>query len=651
MRAADLRGPVLGTLLGLAISVALLAAASLGLFQPIEWMALDALFLLRARFAPEPREHVVTVIALDELAMQSFGTWPWPRNIQAGIIEFVLEAEPSVLGIALVYSEFSSDSRHDLELAEAIAGEIPVVLAAVKEGGSELLPQVAFLAPNVSVGHLNAPPDADGIVRRIPLEIETRDGRVSAFAWKMAEKALEAAQRGEAPAEEEAQAAGPQPPPVDSQGRFLINYLLRGGSPALDTAALALTVPVTDVIEGRDLERVRGKPAILAVTAAGGGASEERLTALRPLGPVPQAYIHASALAALLEGAHLRTDPELDALLLLALGPLAGALAFGLRPWRFTLALATLACAFAGFTFEQFVVRGRVVAVTPPLAALFLLYFTGLWYAHRRVEGEARKVRATFQRYVTPEVVDALLSQPDAAELKGGRRRVTVLFADLRGFTAFAERMSPEHVVQVLNRYLAAMADAVLQRGGMVDKFLGDGLMALFGAPLPDEGHADAAVQAALDMLHRTRELSQPGAGDSPASSRRSAAGEAAGLGEPPPEPKLSVGIGIHTGEVIVGSIGSPKRLEYTAVGDTVNVAARLQELAEPGSIVLSKGAVEALSSELRTLAEPMPPAVVRGRTEPVALFRITPSVLEGSSVESPGRPSEAEGPSEPGGA
>lgn len=599
MRAADLRGPVLGTLLGLALSLALLAAASLGLFQPVEWMALDALFLLRARYAPEPREHAVTVIALDELAMSAFGPWPWPRNIQAGIIEFVLEAQPSVLGIALVYSELGSDSRHDLQLADAIAGEIPVVLAVVKEGESELFPQIAFLAPNVSVGHLNAPPDADGIVRRLPLEIATREGPVSAFAWVMAQKALQAPERL-------------QPPPVDRENRFLINYLLRGSSPALDPSALALTVPVTDVVEGRGLERVRGKPAILAVTAAGAGASEERLTALRPLGPVPQAFIHASALAALLEGAHLRTEPELDAVLLLILGPVAGALAFGLRPWRSTLALGVLAVAFAGFAFQQFVADGRAVAVTPPAVALFLLYFAGLWYAHRRVEGEARKVRATFQRYVTPEVVDALLSQPDAAELKGGRREVTVLFADLRGFTAFAERMPPERVVQVLNQYLSAMAEAVLLRGGMVDKFLGDGLMALFGAPLPDEQHADAAVRAALDALRRAKELARR-AGDDPSS------------------PGLSVGIGIHTGEVIVGSIGSPKRLEYTAVGDTVNVASRLQELAAPGSVVLSQRAVEALSPELRALAEPLPPAAIRGRSEPVALFRITLPEGDGS--------------------
>lgn len=594
---ADLRAPAHGALLGFFLSLVLLAVASFGLLQPLEWMTLDARFYARARLAAEPREPTVTVIALDELAMRAFGSWPWPRNIQAGVIEFVLEAEPSVLGVAIVYSEFSSESRHDRQLATALEGEIPVVLAAVKDGESELLPQATFLSRNVAIGHLNAPPDADGIVRRIPLELETRDGRLRAFIWKMAEKAL-------------AGGDALSPPPVDSSGRFLINYLLRGASPALDRTALAQTISITDVIEGRNLERVRGKPAILAVTVPGLGASEERLTALRPLGPVPQAYIHANALAALLEGAHLRSEPAWDAALLLLMGPLAGALAFGLRPWRSTLVLGSLAIAFSGFALWQFVAHDRVFAVTAPAAALFLLYFSGLWYSHVRVEGEVRKVRATFQRYVTPEVVDALLSQPAAAELEGGRREVTVLFADIRGFTAFAEQRPPEQVVTILNHYLSAMAEAVLLHGGMVDKFLGDGIMALFGAPLPGEAHADGAVRAALEMLRRTGEIASPEAR------------------------KLSIGIGIHTGEAVVGSIGSPRRLEYTAVGDVVNVASRLQELAEPGGIVLSGRSVESLSGELRALAEPLSPASIRGRSSPVTLYRIPPSSDEASAGE-----------------
>lgn len=614
VRIVRLRGPLLGAVLGWVVSLALLAASSLGLFQSLEWMALDARFLLRARLAPGEREHTVTVIALDERAMRAFGSWPWPRNIQAGVIEFVLEAEPSVLGVAVVYSEFSADARHDRQLAEAFAGEIPVVLAALKEGETELLPQVTFLSRNVSIGHLNAPPDADGIVRRIPLRIETRDGPVSAFAWKMAERLLG---RENVPV-----------PPVDGENRFLINYLLRGASPALERSGLAQTIPVTDVIEGRNLERVRGKPAILAVTVPGLGASEERLTALRPLGPVPQAYIHANALAAILEGAHLKSDPAWDVAILLVLGALSGALAFGLRPWWSTLALGGLAAGFGGFALWQFVAEGRVVAVVAPAATLFSLYFSGLWYAHRRAESEARKVRAIFERYVTPEVVRALLSQPGAADLHGGRRQVTVLFADIRGFTAFAEQKPPELVVQVLNRYLSAMAEAVLLHGGMVDKFLGDGIMALFGAPLPDEAHADAAVRAALELLRRVNELGPWGevapaveaaADEEPAPGRQWAPAGAAS----PWAYKLSVGIGIHTGEVIVGSIGSPKRMEYTAIGDAVNVAARLQELAPPGDIILSESVVEALSDGLRNLAEPLPPSAVRGRSAPVALFGI----------------------------
>lgn len=243
--------------------------------------------------------------------------------------------------------------------------------------------------------------------------------------------------------------------------------------------------------------------------------------------------------------------------------------------------------------------------VVPLYVTLVVTYGASLWYGHSQAEREARRIRATFRRYVSAEVVDLLLDHPDLAQIDGGRRDVTVLFADVRGFTAYAEATPPEVVVRQLNKRLEVMAESVLLHGGMVDKFVGDGVMALFGAPLPAEDHAERAVRAALHML---RQLEVE---------KKAAAGK---------REHLEIAVGIHTGVAIVGSIGSPRRKEYTAIGDAVNVAARLQELAPSGSIVASAETMEKIGVRLDMRVEPLGETQIRGRAEPVELYRLAPA-------------------------
>src|SRR5690606_26654078 len=220
--------------------------------------------------------------------------------------------------------------------------------------------------------------------------------------------------------------------------------------------------------------------------------------------------------------------------------------------------------ASGGTALWRFTAAGAWVPVAPVSLTLIVTYAVGLWVTRQQAEREAQRIRETFRRYVAPEVVDILLEDPGIAETQGARREVTILFADVRGFTGYAEVERPEDVVLRLNRYLEIMTESVLLHGGMVDKFLGDGLMAVFGAPIPSEDHAEQAVRAGLHMLRRI-ELEKK-----VTSGRRE---------------RLEIGVGIHTGEAIIGSVGSWRRQEYTAIGDAVNVASRLQELAPPGTV------------------------------------------------------------------
>ena len=205
--------------------------------------------------------------------------------------------------------------------------------------------------------------------------------------------------------------------------------------------------------------------------------------------------------------------------------------------------------------------------------------------------------RKLFERMVSPAVIEQL--DPNSLSLGGKRVGITVLFADIRGFTSYSENQSPEHLVSVLNRYLAAGAEAVLEEEGTVDKFLGDAVMAWFNAPIPQADHTMRAVRAALKLRDRVAELHAV----------------------MPLEAHLAFGVGIHYGDAILGLIGTEKRLEYTAIGDSVNTTKRLQENAGKNQIVISEQAYERVKDFVRVA--PMPPMIVKGKREPIPVFEI----------------------------
>lgn len=213
---------------------------------------------------------------------------------------------------------------------------------------------------------------------------------------------------------------------------------------------------------------------------------------------------------------------------------------------------------------------------------------------------ETERVRRLFARYTSDAVVHEVLSRGELV-LTGERREVTVLFADVRNFTALAESREPEAVVALLNEVLGALADAVLECGGTLDKFLGDGLMAVWGAPV---WHPDDARAAATRMVAATRARNQEGLG-----------------------PRIELGLGLNTGPVIAGSLGSARRTEYTCIGDVVNVAARLCALAGPSEILVGAATAAALAAP--HALEPLPPVRVKGKLKPVELFRATDRLPE----------------------
>jgi adenylate cyclase len=220
--------------------------------------------------------------------------------------------------------------------------------------------------------------------------------------------------------------------------------------------------------------------------------------------------------------------------------------------------------------------------------------------AHKRLARE-EVARANYSRFMPEYVVKQLLNHPNSFRLGGVNKKITVLFADIRGFTSLAERTNPEKIVGLLNRYFSAMSEIIFANGGTLDKYIGDGLMALFGAPTASEEDALNAVKAAVTMQRRLKTLN--------------AELMTEGFGQ------IAIGIGLHTGEATVGYVGSEKRSEYTAIGDTVNLASRLESNAGPGQILMSEATAAASGNRVPVSARE--PLKVKNRVEPVSVFEV----------------------------
>ena len=238
-----------------------------------------------------------------------------------------------------------------------------------------------------------------------------------------------------------------------------------------------------------------------------------------------------------------------------------------------------------------------------PLSAIALALFAGTAYRYFVEDYQKRVVKRLFGRYVSKDVFEQLLAHPDHAELGGKRREMSVLFSDIRGFTTVTEKGNPEELVAQLNEYFSRMVDVVFRHKGTVDKFVGDMVMALYGAPLDDAEHAEHAVAAAIDMVRELGELNRGWA--------------ARGMAQ------LDIGVGINSGDMIAGNIGSSSIMSYTVIGDNVNLGSRLESLNKDYKtrIIISDATRIRLKADydIRPLGE----VVVKGKTRPVAIFEI----------------------------
>ena len=566
-------------LAGLAAAAGLTLLMGLGLLDRLDRAAADALYQ-----GPSAREGQIVLVGIDQRAIDALGPYSgWGRGVMAQVIEALnqsQECRPAVIALDVLYAG-DSDPEQDAALAAAAGRYGNVIAASAGQFGAGLEQQAggeyalrdfsllgyeqpyAALAAAAGEGHINAMLDTDGILRHHLLQFTLPNGR-EVPSMALAAARLYRQSRGE---------AAPALPPVSAHGFWYLPFSGRPGD-------FGENISVADILSGqRGPEYFAGKIVLIGPYAA--GLQDSYLTAADHSRPMYGVEYQANAVQALLWGeykAEAGNGAQLAALFALLLAAFYGF-------WRRRAALATgLWALLAGGWLalcRLAYARGLVLRPLWLPAGVTVLYVGCIAANYVRSALEKRAVTNTFKRYVAPEIVSELLKEgPAALELGGRLTRIAVLFVDVRGFTSMSEQLSPGQVVEILNRYLTLIANCILQNGGTLDKFVGDAAMAFWGAPLQQEDYVMRAVRAASDMIKGSEALSQE---------------LMARYGR-----TVSFGVGVHLGEAVVGNIGSPQRMDYTAIGDTVNTAARLEANAPGGTVYISRAVADALAGRIR---------------------------------------------------
>ncbi|CAB1077314.1 Adenylate cyclase (EC [Olavius algarvensis Delta 1 endosymbiont] len=576
----------------------------------------DAMFRWRG---PVKDTGSVVIVDIDEKSLRKIGQWPWPRNTVAQLIRQILAAGPRVLGLDIMFVEQdrTSPSRymdelqrifnlklpspaalavnpeilnHDLALGNAVAAG-PTVLGyafQLYDDGLKNPQDLPFpscqirvqpnttpfrdlalikayrgvvnimdVAQGLSEGFFNVIPDPSGTIRKVPLLMMLDDIPYPSLALEMfrvgmnqIEYTIHASHQIKTPATGLLGiTVGERFIPTDDNGQLAVNF--RG--PAKSFPYLS----AVEILRGQHRPALKDKYVLIGGSAAG----------LYDLVAVPFANlysgveVHASIIDNLIADDPFSHDIFTEigwtyalivvggiflSLILSYSGPLLGGLG----------GLLIIAAALVG-NYQLFFLEQTLVGVVYPFLS-FLLIFLAVSVGNYFFEGREKSfIRMAFGHYVSPRVVSQLIDNPAKLSLKGEQKHLSVLFSDIRGFTTISEQMTSQQLSSFMNEYLTTMSDCIIDHGGTVDKFIGDAIMAIWGAPLDDEEHALHALQAAMSMMAQLKESRQ----------------EYADRGLP----VIDIGIGINTGIMSVGNFGSRERFDYTVMGDNVNLASRLE--------------------------------------------------------------------------
>ena len=668
---ATLRKLAAGAALGLSAAAVILALASAGLLDTAELKSYD--WRMRRTADPGSVNKNIVLVGISDTTIRDleplFGHWPWPRVALSYVIDFLHRAPAKVVAVDITLSERDRVLAYDIggetwkgaesdkALADSVrqSGNVVMLADAVSEGllnGQHDTSAAAWRDPGYRVGAIAEPRpvieapfqelsdassalghnflvlDPDGPARRIAPFVSDGTRAIPSLGIAAA-----LAAGGHAPqdvsVEDNALRIGGRSIPLlrqkvtdaydahkaHDQWSMLIAYkapalLPDGGQPYPSYEFRKLFLSEQQILAG---QTPLLNPSLFANRIVFVGFTASGLVDVfnTPFGKatMPGIQLHASVADSILSG-HL-IAPASSASRIWSIVIVACAVGLLAAFFRFSIAAGASVVLLAGWTVfavEAFT-GGHWVNLVQPLAAGLLALFAGTAYQYAIEGREKRKVSRLFGRYVSRDVYTHLMANPDTAQLGGRRRDMTVLFSDIRGFTAVTERGDPEALVAQLNEYFTTMVEIVFRHRGTLDKFVGDMVMALFSAPLDDRDHAEHAVETAVEMVEALGRLNRTWAAEG--------------------RPVLDIGIGINSGDMIAGNIGSSAIMSYTVIGDNVNLGARLESLNKDFAtrIIISDATRVRLQAQYQL--RPLGDVVVKGKSQAVAIFEVqTPSPL-----------------------
>lgn len=532
-----------------------------------------------AFYSPSHTLDEIVIIAIDDQSLQDLGRWPWPREYFADVITAVNKS--AVIGIDISFFE---PADGDKKLASAITNST-VVLAieytsfSHRDGelyGETLLkPSSGIGIPNEDyyVGYVNIYTDSDGVTRTFTPYINGVEDH-NHFAVTIVSEYVGIA-------------------PILEKERMLINFFSEPGGYTY--------ISFSDVYyKDIDPSYFDGKIVLIGATA-----SNLHDDAIVPISnqAMPGVEINANIVQSILTRDYLNYQDDISAVALIFIF----ALLTGIFLYRFKIHIASILIALIAFTYIIVSIysfdSGLILNILFPLLTIATVYIPLVVLYYLTEEKSRKWITSVFGKYVSPVVIDNLLQNPEMIKLGGEKRTITTLFSDIRGFTPISEKLSPEELVHLLNDYLTEMTNIIQKDEGLVDKYMGDAIMAFWGAPLNQPNHHEKACISSLDMLAKLQELQIKWKKE--------------GI------PSFDIGIGLNSGEAIVGNMGSSQRFDYTAIGDSVNLASRLEGLNKlyGTNILISEHTYSSIKNSFST--RKLDAVRVKGKRKPILIYEL----------------------------
>ncbi len=613
--------------------------------EPFELKTIDLRFKLRG--PTKNASNAVEIIYMGDESIEALGRWPWRRNYHALLVHVLSLYKPAAICFDVLFTEpdnsFPEDDRflakaskdskltyfpfyfyHPEKLNEAdyellkrkvsISGKIKDgALPYEDEFHGELYKSVAMTTPIPRLidafkgtGFVNAPPDSDGTTRRVPLVIEYRRDLYLSYAFGITCDYLgvdrkDIKVRPGKYVEIKKSKIGPIKIPINEKGQYLVNF--DGGIKAFNWYSFVqILTSYRDMEEGKkpaiDLNKLKDKILFIGLTAT--GTVDIRATPFSPTYPL--VGVLANTASNILNKKFLaETGTTVNLLILFALGIIIGLVSHKLKPLVGAAFSIFMACVYFGVAYWLFAFQGICLKVIYPMAVIMIGYLSIVVFKFATEEKEKKWIKNVFQRYVSSQVVDEMLSDADKLSLGGSKKKLTIFFADIRGFTSMSEKMKPEDVVTVLNRIFTIFTEILFKYEGTLDKFMGDCVMAIWGAPIELRNPEELALRTALEMQEKMKGIQE----------------ELIKEGRHP----VGFGIGINTGEVIVGNMGSLQHMDYTVIGDEVNLTSRIEGCAERGQTLITESVYEKMKDMIKV--NKLEPVKVKGKVKPIPVYEV----------------------------